>query len=289
MSSAGQPIRNVSDTALWTAFSRARESERADPLFYDPYARQLAGERGMRISAAIPFAQRNEWSFTARTYLFDQLILQEIHRGADLVVNLAAGLDTRPYRMALPTKLQWVEVDLPEILNYKEEILGSVTPVCGLDRVRLDLSDPEARRRLFEFLGSMRQRALILTEGLLIYFTPEAVAALARDLASPESFQRWILDLASPGLLRLMSRRMGREVAAAGAPFTFGPADGPAFFQQFGWNPLEVHPLLKTAARLHRLPWNLRLFSLLPQTHPGANLRRPWSGVCLFEKIISRL
>ncbi|MGH9483323.1 MAG: class I SAM-dependent methyltransferase, partial [Terriglobales bacterium] len=195
MSSAGQPIRNVSDTALWTAVYRARESERSDPLFYDPYARRLAGERGMRIADAIPFAQRNEWSFTARTYLFDQLITQEIHQGADLVLNLAAGLDTRPYRMALPARLQWIEVDLPEILDYKEEILGSEAPVCQLVRMRLDLADGAARRALFQRLAEHAQRVLILTEGLLIYFTPEQVGVLARDLAAPAAFQRWILDL----------------------------------------------------------------------------------------------
>jgi len=64
----------------------------------------------------------------------------------DTVVNLAAGLDTRPYRMALPAALHWVEVDLAGILDYKEEILADEKPVCRLDRVRLDLGDAGARR-----------------------------------------------------------------------------------------------------------------------------------------------
>ena len=116
------------------------------------------------------------------------------------------------------------------------------------------------------------------------YFSPEAVAALARDLATPPGFQRWIFDLASPGLLRLMQRRMGREVSAAGAPFRFAPAEGPAFFLPHGWKLGQVHSPLKAAARLHRLPWNMRLFALFPATHPGAHPRRPWSGVCELER-----
>ena len=60
----------------------------------------------------------------ARTYLFDQFLSRAIQDGADLVVNLAAGLDARPYRMNLPSTLQWVEVDFPEIISYKEEILA---------------------------------------------------------------------------------------------------------------------------------------------------------------------
>ena len=42
-------VRNISDTALWVAMYRAIESDRPDALFYDPYARKLAGERGAQI------------------------------------------------------------------------------------------------------------------------------------------------------------------------------------------------------------------------------------------------
>jgi len=56
------PIRNISDTALWVAVYRAQESELADAVFRDPYARQLAGDRGMQIAAGMPFAQRHSWS-----------------------------------------------------------------------------------------------------------------------------------------------------------------------------------------------------------------------------------
>src|SRR5262245_61383351 len=94
-------LRNVSDTARWVAIYRAIESERPDALFRDPYARRLAGERGERIRAAMEFANRNAWSFVARTVLFDRFVTESIANGTDMIVNLAAGLDTRPYRMAL--------------------------------------------------------------------------------------------------------------------------------------------------------------------------------------------
>lgn len=285
MSTPGEaPIRNVSDTARWTALFRARESERPDALFRDPLARALAGERGAQIAAAVPFAAKHAWSFTARTVLFDRLVAAQIAAGADLVVNLAAGLDTRPYRMDLPPGLPWVEVDLPGILDYKEEVLAGAAPRCRLERVRLDLADGAARRKLFADLGARARRAVILAEGLLIYFETAEVAALARDLAAAPGFQYWIIDLASPGLLHLMRKSMGRQVEAAGAPFRFAPAEGPAFFAPCGWRARQVLSPLKTAAQVHRLPWSMRLFALFPQTHPGANPRRPWSGVCELER-----
>jgi len=135
------------------AVYRARESERADAVFKDPFAQALAGERGEQIAAAMTFGEENAWSFIARTYLFDRFVARAVEGGVDLIVNLAAGLDTRPYRMALPPSLRWVEVDLPEILDYKEGVLGSAKPACQLERVRLDLSNPDARRGLFARLG----------------------------------------------------------------------------------------------------------------------------------------
>ena len=146
-------IRDISDTARWVAVYRARESEREDAVFRDPFARALAGERGERIAGSVKLGEENAWSFIARTYLFDRFVTRLVAHGADMVVNLAAGLDTRPYRMELPASLRWVEVDLPDILDYKEEILADAKPVCQLERVRLDLSNEDGRRGLFADLG----------------------------------------------------------------------------------------------------------------------------------------
>ena len=106
-------IRNVSDTARWVAVYRAQESERRDAHFHDRFARRLAGERGEQIAKSMPLGSDSAWSMITRTYLIDALVRAEIGRGADMVINLAAGLDSRPYRMELPNTLRWVEVDLP--------------------------------------------------------------------------------------------------------------------------------------------------------------------------------
>jgi methyltransferase (TIGR00027 family) len=282
--SASEPlIRNVSDTALWAAVYRAAESERPDALFRDPFARRLAGERGKRIADAVPGAARADWAWVMRTWLIDELIVEELREGVDLVVNLAAGLDTRPYRMELPRALRWIEVDLPAILDYKEEILAGEQPVCALERVRLDLADVGGRRQLFDRLGRGASKALILTEGLLIYLTAEEVGALARDLAAPPGFQRWGLDIASPGLLRLLQKNLNPQLDRAGSPLKFGPPEGPGFFVPYGWKPLSVRSPLKSAARFKRLPFFLRLMSFLPESK-GAQGSRPWSGICLLAK-----
>jgi methyltransferase (TIGR00027 family) len=242
----------------------------------------LAGERGEQIAASIEFGNKNTWSWLARNWLFDKLIAEQIQQGCDLVVNLAAGLDARPYRMELPSSLPWIEVDLPEILAYKEEILANDKPVCALERIRLDLSQVSERRALFAELGRRANKALIITEGLIVYFTREEVAAFAEDLAGPPSFQRWVLDLLSPGLLKMLKEKMGAQMGE-GAVLKFAPPEGPGFFRPLGWKPLAVRSFLKTAAQLKRLPFLLRLISMLPQSD-AAQGSRPWAAACLLGR-----
>src|SRR5260370_29189611 len=101
-------IRNISDTARWVAVYRARETERTDAVFRDPFARRLAGERGEQIAASMSFAEKNSWPFVARTWLIDHVISNQIKLGTDMIVNLAAGLDARPFPLNLPRSLLWV-------------------------------------------------------------------------------------------------------------------------------------------------------------------------------------
>lgn len=246
-------IENVSDTARWVAFYRAMESERPDALFRDPWAKRLAGERGAAIVRHIPRARAMAWALIVRTQVFDELILNAVQRdGADVVLNLAAGLDTRPYRLPLPPSLRWIEVDLPELLAHKERELAGESPVCELERVRLDLSDAEARRALFERVGGMGKRVLVASEGLLLYLTPRQVAPLAEDLHRPESFRWWITDLLSPALRERLHRSWGRHLKGAGSLYEFAPEEGPGFFRPYGWSTAEFRPVFDEARRLKR-------------------------------------
>lgn len=281
--SAEKVVRNISDTALWAAIYRAEESERPDALFRDPFARRLAGPRGEQIVAALSSRHKHNWAWVMRTVLFDRFIEEEIGKGADLVLNLAAGLDARPYRMRLPAGLTWVEVDLPELVAYKQEILAGEKPVCALERVALDLSDVAARRELFASLGRRGKRAVVNTEGLLVYLTPDQAGELASDLAKQLSFQSWILDVVSPGLLKMLQREVGSELDRAGAPLKFAPSEGPEFFGRFGWRPQAVASPFGEAARLKRLPFVLKLVALFPEP-PRPKGNRPWAGVCLMKR-----
>jgi methyltransferase (TIGR00027 family) len=276
-------LRNISDTAAWVAIYRALESERPDAWFHDPLARRLAGDRGERIAKNMGFANKHAWSFVARTVVVDRHVAERVQQGADMVVNLAAGLDTRPYRMTLPASLQWIEVDLPEMLKYKTDALAGERPVCALERLPCDLADPSRRRDLFERIGGRAKRALVITEGLLVYLTDAEVIAFAEDLGRQPSFAWWAIDLVSPRLLRMLQAGMGSQLGEVGAPLKFAPAQGPRFFAEHGWTPIEVRSMLHEAAKLKRLPLLRRPFSWLPDTQ-GTKPNQPWGGVCLLAR-----
>jgi methyltransferase (TIGR00027 family) len=246
-------IQHVSDTARWVALYRAMESERPDALFRDPYARALAGEQAERIVAALPKGKSLSWPMVVRTAVMDELIRQAVeHDGVDTVLNLAAGLDTRPYRLPLPPALRWIEVDFPDVIAYKREHLAGAKPVCTLEQVGLDLKDIPRRQGLFAGIGSASKQVLVVSEGLLIYLEPGQVGALAEDLAAPPTFRWWLIDLAGPRILKMMEKNWGRAVAAGNAPFLFAPAEGSRFFESHGWAEAEFRSTWEEANRLNR-------------------------------------
>jgi hypothetical protein len=109
------------------------------------------------------------------------------------------------------------------------------------------------------------------------------VAALADDLAKPPGLRRWIVDLVSPGLSRMMTKQFGKMLAEGNAPFKFSPGEGPEFFTPHGWSPKIVRSMLKTAAAKKRVNFFMRLMARLPEPK-GPLGGRIWGGVCLLER-----
>lgn len=275
-------ITHVSDTARWTALYRATESARPDALFNDPFAARLAGEQGRAIAAKSPRTSRSGWWLVARTKIIDDTIIEAIADGCDRVLNLAAGLDTRPYRLDLPSEFDWVEADLPDLLAEKTHLLSGHAPRCRLTRTAVDLADPAARDAFLDKALDGATRALVLTEGLLMYLDDADVVALSQAIKRPE-VAWWMLDFAGPGLKKLMNKKM--DGLLQNAAFKFAPENGLTFFEDLGWRTVEVESLLTAARRFRRLPPLMRLLARLPQQdprHPGDG--RPWSAVARFAQ-----
>ena len=281
--SKSSEISHVSDTALWVASLRGREGERADSGFHDPLATMLAGIRGRKIAGAMPRSALVAWSMAVRTTAIDLLINDALKMEIDSVLNLGAGLDTRPYRMSLPTRLRWIEVDFPNIVELKDAALQGHRPACQVERVGLNLLDRPSRNQMLARYGSQNDNTLVIAEGVIPYFSNSDAAALAADLASITPFRHWIMDFDNAG-----KRRMPRawEKRLKSAPFLFQVADWFEFFKQFAWQPSRVITSAEQSEAINRpYPWSFPL-GLIMHALPASVRRKilSLSGAVLMRR-----
>lgn len=267
---------SVMDTAHWIATYRAMESQREDALFRDPFAARLA-ERAGAIPHGIP-----PWPMIVRTKTIDDLVEAAIGEGIDCVLNLAAGLDTRPYRLNLPPELTWIEADLPRTVEEKNRLLADATPRCRLIRHKVDLLDVAARQSFLDEVLADSPRTLVITEGFLLYLESRDVESLAQELSQRSQIVVWIADIVSPGLLRKL-RRQTDTVLAERDRMRFGPANGVSFYEDCGWTAVDIRSAIVEGKKVNRLPFFFRLLSFLPDADPRNPGNRPWGAVVRLE------
>jgi len=244
-------LSGVGNTARWIAASRAKESELALPLFTDPYARELSGESGFELQKTMRAAMGAQGDgpdlyLSIRTKFLDDALLNAVrYRRLHQVVILAAGMDTRAFRIPWPSDVKVFEVDRDEIFDHKEAVLGraAASPSCDRYVVRADLARPWTGALLAAGFQKSKPAAF-LVEGLLMYLEEhEALPLLAAigEIAAPGS---WIAaDVVNPEVLT--SPYMARYMTAlreAGSPWKFGIEDPESFFRQHGWAPTVVQP-----------------------------------------------
>jgi methyltransferase (TIGR00027 family) len=274
------PVKHVSETAHMVAAFRAFESERPDALFSDPLAKRLAGEQAYRLLDEYPHLRAGEWMLSIRTAILDQWILRLVSEGTNTVLNLAAGLDSRPYRLNLPPQLRWIEADFPNLIDYKKEVLRSETPRCQLEQVAIDLRDEGARRKLFQNASQGAQRAIVLTEGLLMYLSATQVSSLAIDLFEENGIEWWMMDLMTASWVAWLKDTFKDRNESGDIQFSFLPEDGGAFFRRQGWEIVEFESFAVQGRQRQRLPAYV-------EAHPDfSNPDQKSSGVCLLKRQI---
>jgi methyltransferase (TIGR00027 family) len=246
-------INDVTDTALWVAAYRAEESQRKDALFKDGCASLLIGETGHLIATRTQGSRYTAWSVVIRTLIIDRFIEELMVSGIDTVLNLGAGLDTRPYRLKLPESLRWIEVDFPKIIDHKNEKLKEVTPVCNLERLALDLSNEKLRDQFLDEVSFKSKKVLIITEGVVPYLSNDEALSLARALYKHENFCHWITEYYSPEILKFL-RTPKRLNQMRNAPFLFYPEDWFGFFKNVGWKESQTKYFGVESEKLGRTP-----------------------------------
>jgi methyltransferase (TIGR00027 family) len=249
----------VSASAHWIAAVRARESRRDDRLFVDAFAADLAGDLGFAMMARSEEATGQENSYIpVRVRWFDDVVIAVTSDRIDQVVLLGAGLDTRPFRLEVPRRLRWFEVDHAEVLVRKQQILRDVPSRCDRRPVTADLRGdwitPLAAAGFDPGLPTAW-----LAEGLFFYLGEEAVLSLLGRAAGLSAVgSRFVVDIISATGLNVPSMQPYRDHCARhDLPPPFGSDDPVGLIESGGWQPeVIVVPGASTAnyGRLRPVP-----------------------------------
>jgi len=241
----------VGKTALGVARVRALESGREDRLFDDPFAQAFVD------SAPGPFPEERQAvepgggrlrelgaAFSAhaviRTRFYDDWLTAAAGDGCGQVVLLAAGLDTRAFRLDWPAGTRVFEVDLPDVLAFKEAVLARCGAVPGCERVTVaaDLRGDWAAG--LTAAGFDRARPTTwLAEGLIIYLTAGEAGRLlgaVGDLSTEDSQLAFEHNPAGADAVTARARQL-----PAMQPYTSlwkgGLDDAPGWLGEHGWRP----------------------------------------------------
>jgi methyltransferase (TIGR00027 family) len=222
---------SVGQTALFVAAARALEARKPDPLAVDPYAElfcRAAGGPWADVLDGIeddgPTYSRLKSEFGeffvnfqgARTKYFDDYFRQAAAAGVRQIVLLAAGLDSRAYRLRWPDGTVVFELDQPRVLDFKGEVLSrhGDSPLAERREVAVDLRDDWVQALTDQGFDPSRPSAWI-AEGLLIYLTADAQQQLFSGIDALASPGSWLaVEEASPMPRQMFEARRDEEHAA---------------------------------------------------------------------------
>lgn len=226
----------IGTTALFVAALRARETRRPDALVADPYAARFADPSWSGVPGDVSqFVELMADQVAVRTRFLDDALLGA---GCRQVVLVAAGMDSRAYRLPWPDGVDLFELDQPEVLAVKDSTLADAVPRCRRHPVGVDLRTDWSTPLRDAGFRADRPTAW-LAEGLLYALTADAADGLLERIGSLSADGSMIafdhmqtcdtlrraLTAADPGLVDL---------------WLGGPDDPGAWLTRHGWRPHVV-------------------------------------------------
>ena len=187
----------------------------------------------------LPGMPQENPTIAPRTRFWDDLVIDAVADGLGQVVLLAAGMDTRAFRLALPAEVIVFELELPELLEQKQAILDQqhAKPRCHRVVVPADLAEDDWPQALTTAGFDPAAPAVFIAEGLSWYLTEDENARLLDHLArlaAPAS--RLGTDLVSRDFLENPAVVPFLEFTAAhGIRWQFGTNDPAGFLAAHGW------------------------------------------------------
>lgn len=253
-------LNPVSNTALLTAAARAIENARPDRIFRDDLARTMAGAKGPLMTKRYDRAGLNEFIAIRTRYIDDALESHALEDDVRQIVIVAAGMDTRAYRLDWSPGTIVYELDRPELFVIKNEMLraANVEPRCRRVTVGVDLLDDWSQA--LQNAGYRPERPTVwAVEGLLFFLTETAVhMLLSRAARLSASGSCLVTDMVNRRFLsNPWTQQFLQAMKADGAPWQFGVDDPASLLDACSWTAVDIKEPGQEGAHFGRWPYQV--------------------------------
>lgn len=260
-------LSGVTETMLVPLYSRARESRKDNPLFYDATAVKVMDNLDYdfeeRFKKSTNFM--NFWGCCARTIIIDEQAEEFISRYPDCtVINLGAGLDDRFSRVD-NGKLTWYNVDFDEIIDLRKKLIDENDRVFNIASSVLD----------FEWLDRIKESrdVLVIAEGFLMYLEKDEVKTLFDHIYERFDNIELVIELMAEWMVK--NQKVHDTTRTTGAIFRWGVKESREFEDMSSFRYL----------REYNLTDGMKRYSPIFITIVAPFLRSRNNRIAVFEKI----
>ncbi|MCQ2971667.1 Leucine carboxyl methyltransferase [Methanobrevibacter gottschalkii] len=207
-------LSGVSETMLVPLYSRALESNRKNPAFYDKTAIEIVKNLDYNFKERFKESKNkmNFWGCAARTIILDDEVSKYIKNNPECsVVNLACGLDDRFSRVD-NGKINWYNIDFENIISLRDKLIDKKDRVTDIPTSALD----------FCWIDKIENKdnVLIIAEGFLMYLSEEDVKNLFFKISESFGKVELLLELMTHWMVK--NQKKHDTVKQTGAVFRWG-------------------------------------------------------------------
>jgi methyltransferase (TIGR00027 family) len=222
------------------------DAERKPSLCNDHFARRFMDERGLRLYEPFRAERLPNISNIVRCRIIDDFVQSDLGKEPRTrVVTIGAGFDTRPYRLRGG---DWIEIDEPQIIQYKNERLPVAECPNPLRRMSIDFAVESLADKLG--VAANDRPVVVVMEGVFMYLEAAQIDSTLRDIKSRFPHHVLLCDLMNRAFLEKAAQSVHSKIAAVGAPFTERPDDPADIFRRNGYVETAHVPMFRRAMEL---------------------------------------
>ena len=236
----------ISNTAFYCCGVRMEDAKKTPSICNDVYAERFMDERGKQIFEPFKSEKMPNISNITRCRLIDDYLLAEVSENSQLnIISIGAGFDSRPYRLRGGN---WLEIDEPQIISYKNEKLPVDECSNPLRRISIDFAHESLKEKLeAETAGD---HTVFVIEGVFMYLEPGVIETTISTIQS--LFPKHVLycDLMTKKFFTKFAQSVHSKLVASGGTFSERPDNPEKLFTRHNYKAIERIPMFRRAAEL---------------------------------------